>query len=194
MYEPSARKLLETLQDIGAIQSGHFLLSSGKHSANYVQCARLFEHPASAQALCSHLVSKLSDLAIDVVAGPALGGVIIAYELARQLGRRNIFSERQEGQMVLRRGFTLQAKERVLVVEDVVTTGGSARELLELVAAAGATPVAVAAIINRHPQGENPFNLPFFPLLNLDFPAWQPEDCPLCQNGSQAIKPGSRPG
>lgn len=186
-------ELLETMHQIGAIKEGHFLLSSGKHSGNYIQCARLFEFPDLAEKACEALAERLQDLKISVVAGPALGGVIVAYEMARQLGVRAIFSERQDGVMSFRRGFELAATDRVLIVEDVVTTGGSASELITLVKNTEAEAVAVAAIINRGAHGSSPFQLPFFSLLQLDFPVWQEKECPLCQNGSAAIKPGSRP-
>jgi orotate phosphoribosyltransferase len=186
-------KLLQTMQRIEAIKEGHFLLSSGKHSGNYVQCARLFEFPDLAEQACEELAERLKDLKISVVAGPALGGVVVAYEMARQLGVRAVFSERQEGSMSFRRGFELTSQDKVLIVEDVVTTGGSAGELIALVKNQGAEAVAVATIIDRSPQGTRPFQLPFFSLLQLDFPAWEAGNCPLCQNSSVAIKPGSRP-
>lgn len=184
---------MQAMIEIGAIKEGHFQLSSGRHSANYVQCARLFEYPEKASKACAELARKVSELAINVVAGPALGGVIISYEMARQLGVRNVFGERQNGEMCLRRGFELSSEDRVLIVEDVVTTGGSATELINVIKKTGATPIAVASVINRSPDGTNPFDIPFFYLLEMAFPSWEQKDCPLCLAGGTAIKPGSRP-
>lgn len=184
--------VLDAFRAHSALLEGHFLLSSGLHSPRYLQCALVLQHPKVAEALCRDLVSKWSGPAPEVVIGPALGGVTLAYELARAFGVRGLFAERQDGRFELRRGFSLSPRERVLVAEDVVTTGGSVQEVLDLVHRLGAEAVGVMALIQRC-EG-NPFALPFFALAHVIPPVYRPEECPLCATGSVAMKPGSRPG
>jgi len=184
-----ARKLLE---DSEALLTGHFLLSSGLHSANYMQCAKLLQWPERAAAAGEAIAAKLSGIEVSGVVSPALGGVVIGHEVARSMGVRHVFTERQEGEMTLRRGFFLAKAERVVIVEDVVTTGKSTREVQKVVEAQGAEVVAFASIVNRS-GAANPFTRPFYSLLSLEIPAYEPGDCPLCRTGSAAIKPGSRP-
>ena len=184
-------KLLELLEETGVYQTGHFRLSSGRHAQHYLQCARLLQYPDKAAIALQELANQIPT-PIDVVIGPALGGVIIAYELARALQTRAIFSERDSNnQMSLRRGFTLNPGEKVLVAEDVVTTGGSVREVLDLIADQGVELVGVAALIDRS-NGTVDFGLPFYPLISLPVTSYAEENCPLCQAGIPIIKPGSR--
>jgi orotate phosphoribosyltransferase len=186
---------LEILSRLGALQTGHFRLTSGRHSDRYMQCARLFEHPAESEDLCARLVG-VARLAgaftrADTVAGPALGGVIMAYEVARALRARNIFTERENGVMTLRRGFSVERGERVLIVEDVVTTGGSVKEVMKIIMNAGATVVGVGAIVDRSNGGVD-FGVDFKALVSLDIESWDEAECPLCAAGVPIIKPGSR--
>jgi len=181
----------ERLTRCGALLEGHFQLSSGRHSDRYVQCAKLLSHPKDAEAVGAALADKLRDTEPDIIVGPALGGVIIAHEVARALGTPCLFTERKDGVMSLRRGFEVPACARIAVVEDVVTTGGSAKEVVALLTERGGEVVAMASIIARAP--ENPFELRYESLLALPIESWPPEDCPLCAEGGEAIKPGSRP-
>ncbi len=174
---------------------GHFELSSGLHSDRYFQCALLLQDPPRAETLSKALGSRidLADLNVECVIGPALGAVTFAYEMARAMGVRGLFSERKEGQMQLRRGFSLSPGERVLVCEDVLTTGGSAKEVTQLVRELGAVPVAVASILNR--SGGNPFEdegLPLFALAEAKVEAFTRDDCPACARGDEVVKPGSK--
>jgi orotate phosphoribosyltransferase len=186
-------EVLDLLRKSEAMLEGHFELSSGNHSDRYFQCALVLQHPREAERLARALAARLPK-DIDVVVGPAMGAVTWAYEVARALGVRGLFTERQNGAMALRRGFRLRAGERVLVVEDVLTTGGSAAEVLDVVRALGATPVGVAAVVNR--SGGNPFaaqSLPCTALAEVQAKLWSKDECPLCKAGGSAIKPGSRP-
>ena len=192
-------RVLELLRASDALLDGHFELSSKKHSDKYFQCALVVQDAARAEQLARALVEALpragvDPRAIDTVIGPALGAVVWAQEVGRALGRRAIFSERANGAMCLRRGFALAPTERVLVVEDVLTTGGSAREVIELCRAADARVVGVGSIVNR--SGTNPFadlDLPLAALADVEAVAWEPGACPLCASGGPAaVKPGSR--
>lgn len=184
--------LLETLEACGALRRGHFLLSSGLHSPAYVQCALLLESPARAAEAGQGIASRLRDLAPDSVLAPALGGVVIGHEVARALGVPFRFAERAGEELALRRGFELRPGERVVVVEDVVTTGKSTLETARLAEAAGAVVVGIGAIIDRS-GGKHGFSVPFAALQPLDLPTYHGDDCPLCRAGTPAVKPGSRP-
>lgn len=192
---PTAEEVLERFRRAGALLEGHFRLSSGLHSAVYFQSALLLQHPPQAERAAAELATRvratIGATVPDVVVAPALGGVVIGHELARAVGARAIFSEREEGRMRLRRGFGLESGEVAVVCEDVITTGGSAREVVELVRAAGARVVAVAALIDR---GLVPVELdvPLVVLARLPAPSYRPEACPLCAAGIPAVKPGSR--
>lgn len=182
----------ELLDQSGARKRGHFQLSSGLHSAAYVQCALLLEDPRRARPVGRALARLFGSLRPDSVLAPALGGLIIGHEVAEALGVPFRFTERKDGVMELRRGFELRTGERVVIVEDVITTGKSTAETVVLARAAGAVVVAVGAIIDRS-AGSNPFSLPFFSLVKLDLPAHPADQCPLCREGVPIVKPGSRP-
>lgn len=188
-----AEEVMDLLRTTGALLEGHFLLSSGLHSSRYIQCARLLQYPRYAEAVGKALAQKVRGFSVDVVVGPALGGIIVAHELARALGVRAMFAEREGPGLALRRGFALAPGERVLLAEDVVTTGGSLLETAEVVAQHGGEVVAAACIVDRrHPEKEVlPF--PFVSLIRLFLETYAPETCPLCQRGIPLEKPGSRP-
>ena len=181
----------EILTRLGALKQGHFRLTSGLHSDRYMQCAALFQFPKESEQLCAALAEKFAGQKIDLVAGPALGGIIMAYEVARALGVPNIFSEREDGKMTFRRGFRVEAGQKVLVVEDVVTTGGSVKEVIGLVRAAGGEVVGVGSVVDRG-GGKADFGVPFHALMTLEATNWKEEDCPLCKEGMPIVKPGSR--
>ena len=183
---------LEILCRLGALQTGHFRLASGRHSDKYMQCARLFEHPIESAELCARLAYafKKSNERIDAVAGPAIGGIIMAYEMARVLGVRNIFAERENGAMTLRRGFRISLGERVLVVEDVVTTGGSVCEVITLLRGIGAEIIGVGSVVDRS-AGTVEFGVTFHTLVSIDIKSWDKGQCPLCREGKPIVKPGS---
>ncbi|MCR4430414.1 MAG: orotate phosphoribosyltransferase [Tepidanaerobacteraceae bacterium] len=187
------QEILSIFSDAGAMLSGHFILTSGRHSDRYMQCARLLQHPEAAEKVCRELADKFKDAGIETVIGPALGGIIVSYEVARALRARAIFAEREDGVMSLRRGFALKPGERVLVVEDVVTTGGSVKEVIDLALSCGAEVVAVGALVDRS-GGKVDFNVPAHYLLELEIKSYLPEECPLCKLAIPAVKPGSRPG
>ena len=184
-------EILEIFRKHGALLEGHFILSSGLHSDRYIQCALVLQHPRVAEQLCSALAAKLRHLGATVVAAPALGGVIVSHEVARALGLRALFTERQEGVMLLRRGFSLAPGEPTLVVEDVITTGGSTRETMAAVEQAGGKVVGVGALIDRS-GGMVDLGVPKTALVTLAVQNYNPLDCPLCTSGLPAVKPGSR--
>ena len=181
----------DLLRRTEALLEGHFVLTSGLHSSHYIQCARTLQHPQHAEALGGCLADRFQDYAVDAVISPAVGGLIIGHETARALGARALFGERDNGVMALRRGFALQPGERVVIVEDVVTTGGSVRELIRLVQDLEGAVVGVGAILDRS-GGQVDLDVPLRPLLTMQVPTYQPEACPLCQQGSAPVKPGSR--
>jgi orotate phosphoribosyltransferase len=185
--------VLGRFRHLGALLEGHFKLSSGLHSPAYLQCALVLQHPADAENMGRALAAMLPASGVTAVLSPALGGLIIGHEVARALGVRAIFAERVDGTLTLRRGFVLAPDDRVLVVEDVVTTGGSTRETMAVARAAGAMVVGAAAVINRS-GGVSPVDVPFASLAAMSPPTWQPETCPLCAQGIPVTKPGSRPG
>lgn len=184
-------EIIRDLENTGALLNGHFLLSSGLHSEAYVQCASLLKYPHLADKFARELVKKLEEFEVDMVLGPALGGVIISYEVARVIGVPGIFCERKKGKMMLRRNFQINPGQKVLVVEDVITTGGSVKEVLEIIDENGGKTVAVASIIDRT-GNKDVFDIPFISLIELNFEVYKPEECLLCRQGSQAVKPGSR--
>ena len=185
------QEILDVYEKTGALLSGHFLLSSGLHSDRYLQSALVLQQPAIATKICAALADHFRDTKIDVVIAPALGGVFVSHETARALNVRALFAERVNGELTLRRGFTINAGERVLVVEDVITTGKSTRETIEVVRKAGGVVVAAGALIDRS-GGKAELGVPYRSLVTLDVPTYQPEACPLCRAGSIPVKPGSR--
>lgn len=184
---------IDDMKAAGALLEGHFKLSSGLHSSRYLQCALYLADPTRAEAAGRQLAARLKSAAAQLVVAPALGGVVIGHEVARALEDvPSFFTERSEGAMTFRRGFRIEPGCRVLVVEDVVTTGGSTREVMGAVTQQGATVVGVGAIVNRSGH-ENPFApLPFTALLTVDVPTYPPESCPLCASGVPLTKQGSR--
>ena len=198
--------LEEVYKKAGALLEGHFLLSSGNHSQFYLQSAKVLEDPKVAQMLAEELAKQITDagIKVDTVCSPALGGILAGYELARALGARFIFAERVDKVMTLRRGFEVSEGENVLICEDIITTAGSALEAAKVVEENGAKIVAFAALANRgfckrngsekaqKPECKLPAGMPFFALDDFDFEIFEPENCPLCKDGSTAYKPGSR--
>ena len=185
------QEVLERFRRTGALLEGHFVLTSGLHSTQYLQCALVLQHPQEAEAFGRAVAAQFAGTGVETVAAPAIGAVIIGWETARALGVRSLWTERADGRMTLRRGFTVRPGERVLVVEDVITTGGSTRETIEALRAAGALVVGAASIIDRS-GGRSDVGVPRVALATLDVPAVSPADCPLCAEGVPAVKPGSR--
>ncbi len=183
-------EVLEILEREGAVQKGHFLLSSGLHSDTYVQCAKVLQYPHLAESLADELAREFRDLEVDVVVSPALGGIIIGYMVGLAMRKRMIFAERVNGRLVFRRGQALTEGERALIVEDVITTGGSVQELMKLVEEKGGQPVGLGAIIERGEDRD--FGIPKRVLLRLEAPIWEPQQCPLCRRGFELEIPGSR--
>jgi orotate phosphoribosyltransferase len=185
------KEVLDIFEKKAALLTGHFKLSSGLHSAKYLQCALVLQHPDISQKMAEAIASKFKNDSIGVVVGPALGGVTFAYEVARALKVRGIFTERDEGKMTLRRGFSIAPGEKVLVVEDVVTTGLSTKEVMEVIRANGGVVAGVACIIDRS-QARPDYGVKFEPLAKVRVDTYQPESCPMCKQGSPVVKPGSR--
>lgn len=187
----TSEQILDIYKKTGALLTGHFLLSSGLHSEQYLQSALVLQQPDIATKLCSVLADHFKNCTIEVVIAPALGGVFVSHETARALGVRAIFAERVNGELTLRRGFTIKPGERVLVVEDVITTGKSTKETIEVVKNAGGVVIAAASLIDRS-GGKADIGVPYRSLVTLTVPAYVPEACPMCKGGSTPIKPGSR--
>ncbi len=196
----------QVYKDANALLEGHFLLASGNHSARYLQSAKVLEYPQKASELTDALASMIKDagVAVDTVCAPALGGVLAGYELARSLGVRSIFVEKKEGGMELRRGFEIEPGEKVIICEDIITTGGSALKAAQTIEALGGEIVAFASLANRgfckrvggeneaKPECKLPKNIPLFSLADFTFEMYAPDKCPMCKEGSTAIKPGSK--
>jgi orotate phosphoribosyltransferase len=192
-------KIIELLRESGAMLEGHFLLSSGRHSDRYFQCAKLLQYPDKAQAALEQTVEKIKadikagKLKVDIIAGPAMGGIIAAWEVARQTGLPSIFTERDEnGVMTLRRGFEIQKDQNVLIVEDVVTTGKSSMECAYALEAAGAIIAGLACVVDRCGDEVQDIPWPFYPAVKIAANSWEPSDCELCRQGVPVTKPGSR--
>lgn len=184
-------EVLTIFRRSGALLEGHFRLSSGLHSPGYLQCALVLQHPREAEVLGAALGAIVRSLGAQTVLSPAMGGIVIGQEVGRALGVRAIFAERADGVLTLRRGFALDQGEKVIIVEDVVTTGGSTRETMEVARAAGAIVVGACAIVDRS-GGKQGLDVPFHALLPMDVKTYQPDDCPLCKDGVPVVKPGSR--
>lgn len=184
-------QILEHFRATDALLEGHFLLSSGRHSPNYLQCALALQYPADAAKFGRAIAERFVSSAITTVASPAIGGLVIGYAVAEALNVRFLWTERQSGEMTLRRGFSLQPGERILVVEDVITTGGSTRECIAALESNGGIVVGAASIIDRS-NGVADVGVQRIALVEMDVPSYSPDECPLCAEGSPAIKPGSR--
>jgi orotate phosphoribosyltransferase len=191
MPDTDKESLLGLFRDSGALLEGHFRLSSGLHSNGYLQCALVLQDPRIAGSLGAALADRVRHFAPGVVLAPALGGVIVGHEVARALGVRALFAERQDGRLLLRRGFQIAPGDRVLVVEDVVTTGLSTRETMEVARGTGAEVVGAASLVDRSGGGVD-LGVPFVSLLAVHLPTWDPAACPLCAQGLAVVKPGSR--
>ncbi len=186
-------EILAMYEDAGALLNGHFVLSSGRHSSRYLQSALVLMNINHATALAAELIKNVSDDEIDMVVAPAIGGLVIGQEVARLLNKPFIFTERKEGEMQLRRGFSIPEGTRLLVVEDVITTGGSVRECMVVVREHGGIPIKMLAVVDRAPDAEGRFDVPFATAISLSVETHDPAKCPLCREGVlPAIKPGSR--
>lgn len=189
----SDERVIEILKEAGVLLEGHFRLTSGRHSNRYLQCAKIFRNTKYSEELCKALAEQFANDGVDVVIGPAMGAVQMAYEVSRHLDCENYFAERDEnGGMVLRRGFEVKEGMKVLLVEDVVTTGGSVKEVLEIVKNAGGNVVGIGSIVNRT-AGKVDFGVPFKSVITVDVESWEPDECPICKEGKlPVVKPGSR--
>lgn len=187
----SDKEILEIFIKTGALLEGHFLLTSGRHSNQYFQCAKVLQYMNYTEIVCSRIADYFASFQIDTVISPAIGGIVVGQETARQLGKKSIFAEREDKSLTLRRGFSLSEGERVLVCEDVVTTGGSVFEVIDIVRQAKAEVVGVGMIVDRS-NGKVDFGVPQISTLKLDVVSYSPEDCPLCSQGIPVVKPGSR--
>lgn len=183
--------VLDMLKEVRALMDGHFLLSSGKHSNRYCQCARLLQYPDKAEKVISVIKDKLNGVDFDIIVGPAMGGVIVSYELARQTHKPGIFAERKEGNMCIRRGFEIKKGDKVIISEDVVTTGKSFMEVAKIIEDIGAEVVAVACIVDRRAE-DIKLKYPLYSACKLKVETFDEKDCPLCKKGIAFIKPGSR--
>jgi len=189
---PTSDSLLDLFRETGAYLKGHFRLTSGLHSPEYLQCALVLQHPQHAET-CGRALAAAMNVKPDVVVSPAMGGLIIGHEVARAFGVRHIFTERDaDRKMVLRRGFSVQPGEKAVVIEDVITTGGSSKEVVELLKAAGVEVVAAGSVIDRS-GGTADLGVPRAALVTLQVLTWDPAQCPLCAQGQPVVKPGSRP-
>lgn len=182
---------IEIFTKSNALLTGHFRLTSGRHSSQYMQCAQVLQYPEYASQLCQDLAGKFAGTKIDLVVGPAMGGIIVAYEVGRALGVKAFFTEREQGVMTLRRGFVIEPGQKVLVAEDVVTTGGSVREVIEVVREKGGEVVGVALLVDRS-NGKVDFGVKTEAVLSMEIVSYEPEECPLCKQGVPVVKPGSR--
>lgn len=189
--ELSHEEILEVFKKHKALKEGHFLLTSGRHSDRYLQCALVLQYPDVAEKLCRQLLKKIAIQDIDIVIGPAIGGITLAYEIGRQLGAIALFAEREDNVMALRRGFSIPQGAKVLVVEDVITTGGSVKETIEVVKAHGGEVGGVACLVDRS-GGKVDLGYPLYSLLSMEVVSYEADVCPICQQGLPLVKPGSR--
>jgi len=188
MSNPST---LDMFKSTGALLEGHFRLTSGRHSNTYFQCAKVLQYPEHLSTVCSLIAGHFRDFTVETVISPAIGGIVVGTEVGRQLGVKTIFAERKEGKMTIRRGFSLEKGERVLVVEDVITTGGSVAEVIELLEAAGAELVGVGSVVDRS-NGKVRLADNQYSVLLMEVVSYTPEECPLCNKGISVEAPGSR--
>ena len=185
------QEIVEMLKEAEVLLEGHFLLTSGRHSDKYMQCAKIFQYAKYSEPLCKELADQYKNDNIELVIGPAIGAIQMSYEVGKQLGVKNIFAERENGEMTLRRGFTIEEGQRVLVVEDVVTTGGSVREVIDLVKANGGVVAGVGSIVDRT-GGKIDFGVPYKSAFSMDITSYEADECPICKTGAPLVKPGSR--
>lgn len=183
--------VVNILKECDALLEGHFLLSSGKHSNRYCQCAKLLQHPDKAAEVLAVVADQVRDLNVDMLVGPAMGGIIVAYELARQLGKPGIFTERKDGEMTLTRGFEVKPGQRILITEDVVTTGKSSMEVVKVLESFGAEVVGLCCIVDRR-AADCTIELPVYSACKLEIESFDKEECPLCKENIPYVKPGSR--
>jgi orotate phosphoribosyltransferase len=184
-------KILKIFEETKLMQKGHFLLTSGRHSDTYMQCARLFEYPEYSEMMAKDIADAFKDDKIDLVIGPAMGGIILSYEVSRQLGVRNVFAERVDGKMMLRRGFEIMQGQKILVVEDVVTTGGSVDEVIELLKEIGAEVAGVGLVVDRS-NGKVDFGYKMHAVYSTEVISYEANECPICRTDMPLVKPGSR--
>lgn len=183
--------VIKNLKESEALLEGHFLLSSGRHSNRYCQCAKLLQYPKRAEEVISVIKDELKDVDYNLIVGPAMGGVIVSYELARQTGKPGIFAERVNGEMTLKRGFEVKKGDKIIISEDVITTGKSTKEVAKILEGFGAEVVGMCCIVDRRPEGaEMPF--PVYSAIKLEIESYDAKDCPLCAKGIKYVKPGSR--
>lgn len=187
----TTQDILSIFKSSGALLDGHFRLTSGLHSSQYFQCAKVLQYPVYAEQLCREIAAHYSDQKISLVISPAIGGIVVGQEVGRILGVRTIFAERDNGEMKIRRGFDVFPEDRILICEDVITTGGSVREVYDLLVKQGSNVVGIGSIVDRS-NGNAVFSVPYFSLLKMDVVSHQPETCPMCANGIPVVKPGSR--
>lgn len=185
------KKVIDILKKTEALLEGHFLLSSGKHSREYVQCAKVLSYPKYAEEVLKPVVDKVKYLDIDILVGPAMGGIIVAYEMGRQLGKEAIFTERKDGEMTLRRGFQIKEGQKVLITEDVVTTGKSTMETKKVIESLGGQVIAVASIVDRT-GGKSELDIPLYSSISFQIDTYEKDNCPMCKEGKEIVKPGSR--
>lgn len=189
--ENTENKVIEILRESEALLEGHFLLSSGRHSEKYCQCAKLLQHPDKAEKVINVITDKIKDVDFDIIVGPAMGGVLVSYELARQTGKPGIFAERVDGKMTIKRGFEVKKGDKVIISEDVITTGKSSLEVVEVLRKLGAEVVALCCIVDRRAKDAQA-SFPIYSAIKLEIESYEKENCPLCAKGIPYIKPGSR--
>lgn len=186
-----SEKIIEHFRSTDALLEGHFILSSGLHSPKYLQCALALQYPFDSEKFGRAIAEHFVDAGIETVASPAIGGLVIGYEVAKALNVRFIWTERKEGEMTLRRGFSIKKGEKILAVEDVITTGGSIKECIDVLKSHGGNVINAASIIDRS-GGRVDVGVPRISLLEMNVPSFEPENCPMCEEGTEAVKPGSR--
>lgn len=189
--ENTDKMVIDTLKEVGALLEGHFLLSSGKHSNRYCQCAKLLQYPDKAAKVLKVVADKLKDVDFDIIVGPAMGGVVVSYELARQTGKPGIFAERQDGNMTIRRGFEIKKGQKAIISEDVITTGKSFLEVANIIKELGGEVVGIICIVDRRAEGVE-VDYPLYSAVKLDIKSYEKEECPMCKEGTPYVKPGSR--
>lgn len=189
--ENTDKMVIDTLKEVGALLEGHFLLSSGKHSNRYCQCAKLLQYPDKSAKVLKVVADKLKDVDFDIIVGPAMGGVVVSYELARQTGKPGIFAERQDGKMTIRRGFEIKKGQKAIISEDVITTGKSFLEVANIIKELGGEVVGIICIVDRRAEGVE-VDYPLYSAVKLDIKSYEKEECPMCKEGTPYVKPGSR--